>query len=198
MQSPGGSSPARPFPDSVREALFNLLRGHTEGQAVLDCFAGSGALGLEAVSRGASRCVMVERDRRTMDVLKANIDLLGVGDIAEPVLADVLGPTVLTRCPKPVHLIFFDPPYAMVRDPEQWVRVRDQFSRVMQYLDETGYAMLRTPWPFLHERDPDRLDRDETPRFDEVSLEIPGAMGPETHPYGSTAVHLYMKDNAGA
>lgn len=198
LVSPGNSSPARPFPDSVREALFNLLRGHFEGQTVLDCFAGSGALGLEAISRGATRCVMIERDRRTMEVLRTNIDRLGAGDRAEAVLGDALGPTGLARCPERIHILFFDPPYAMVRDPSQWTRVRDRFAALVQRLDATGYAMLRTPWPFLHERDPDRPDRESTGRFEEVSLVIPGAAGPETHAYGSTALHLYMRDGSAA
>lgn len=191
--SPNDKSPARPMPDVVKEAVFNLLRGHTEGMAVLDLFAGSGAIGLEAVSRGASRCVLVERDRGTLDVLRRNIEHLGVEERAEAVSADALGPAVVARCPRPVHLIFCDPPYAMVRNTQQWPRVTAQLSRLIALLDDEGYAVLRTPWPFLHERDPNREDRDETERFAEVGLEIEGAIGPETHVYGSTAVHLYMK-----
>jgi 16S rRNA (guanine(966)-N(2))-methyltransferase RsmD len=192
--SPSDKSPARPMPDVVKEAVFNLLRGHCEGAAVLDLFAGSGAIGLEAVSRGATRCVMVERDRITLNVLKRNIEHLGAEERAEAVSADALGPAVVSRCPRPVHLIFCDPPYAMVRDVNQWPRVTAQLSRLIQLLDDDGYAVLRTPWPFLHERDPSRADRDETNRFGDVDLAIEGAIGPETHAYGSTAVHLYMKD----
>ncbi|MEO1716031.1 MAG: RsmD family RNA methyltransferase [Planctomycetota bacterium] len=191
--SPSDKSPARPMPDVVKEAVFNLLRGHTEGMAVLDLFAGSGAIGLEAVSRGASRCVLVERDRGTLEVLRKNIEMLGVEERAEAVSADALGPAVIARCPRPVHLIFCDPPYAMVRNTQQWPRVIAQLSKLIALLDEEGYTVLRTPWPFLHERDPNRDDRDETTRFAEVGLEIEGAIGPETHVYGSTAVHLYMK-----
>lgn len=181
------------MPDVVKEAVFNLLRGHTEGMAVLDLFAGSGAIGLEAVSRGASRCVLVERDRGTLDVLRRNIEHLGVEERAEAVSADALGPAVVVRCSRPVHLIFCDPPYAMVRNTQQWPRVTAQLSRLIALLDDKGYAVLRTPWPFLHERDPGRADRDETDRFAEVGLELDGALGPETHVYGSTAIHLYMK-----
>lgn len=196
--SPSEKSPARPMPDVVKEAVFNLLRGHTEGQAVLDLFAGSGAIGLEAVSRGAARCVMVERDRATLAVLRRNIEELGVGERAEGVSADALGPAVVARCPRPVHLIFCDPPYAMVRDTQQWPRVKSQLERLIPLLDDEGFAVLRTPRPFLHERDPDREDRDRTERFAEVPLELEGAVGPETHAYGSTAVHLYMKARVGA
>ncbi|MEO1583693.1 MAG: RsmD family RNA methyltransferase [Planctomycetota bacterium] len=191
--SPSDKSPARPMPDVVKEAVFNLLRGHTEGMAVLDLFAGSGAIGLEAVSRGASRCVLVERDRGTLAVLRKNIEHLGVEERAEAVSADALGPAVVSRCPRPVHLIFADPPYALVRDPNQWARMTQQLSRLIGLLDDDGYAVLRTPWPFLHERDPERSDRDTTERFADVRLTIEGAVGPETHAYGSTAVHLYMK-----
>ncbi len=140
----------RPFPDMVKEAMFNLLRGHFEGEAVLDCFAGTGTVGLEAASRGASRVVCIERDRRVTRVLERNIEMLGAEEVVEVVAGDALGPTAIHRCPKPVHIVFFDPPYAMVRDPGEWARVRTQFERLIALLDETGYAVLRTPWPLFH------------------------------------------------
>lgn len=130
--------------------MFNLLRGHFEGESVLDCFAGTGTVGLEAASRGASRVVCIERDRKVTKVLEQNIEMLGAEEIVEVVTGDALGPTAIHRCPKPVHIIFFDPPYAMVWDAEDWVRVRTQFERLIQQLDDTGYAVLRTPWPLFH------------------------------------------------
>lgn len=151
--SPPEGSITRPFPDMVKEAMFNLLRGHVEGQAVLDCFCGTGTIGLEAASRGASRVVCVERDHRVTKVLEKNIEMLGAEEIVEIVTGDALGPATLSRCPRPVHLIFNDPPYAMVRDPEDWPRVKLQFERLIEMLDETGYAVLRTPWPAFHKFD---------------------------------------------
>ncbi|MCK9248919.1 MAG: 16S rRNA (guanine(966)-N(2))-methyltransferase RsmD [Solirubrobacteraceae bacterium] len=71
----------RPTSDRVREALFSIL-GPLDGMAVLDLFAGTGALGLEALSRGAATVDFVERDRRALHVLRANVDALGVGDDA--------------------------------------------------------------------------------------------------------------------
>ncbi len=140
----------RPFPDMVKEAMFNLLRGHFEGEAVLDCFSGTGTVGLEAASRGASRVVCVERDRRVTKVLEANIEMLGAEEIVEVVTGDALGPATIHRCPKPVHIVFYDPPYPMVRDQAEWARVKTQFERLIGLLDDTGYAVLRTPWPAVH------------------------------------------------
>ncbi len=140
----------RPFPDMVKEAMFNLLRGHFEGEAVLDCFSGTGTVGLEAASRGASRVVCVERDRRVTKVLEENIEMLGADEIVEVVTGDALGPATIHRCPKPVHIVFFDPPYPMVRDESDWARVKAQFERLIGLLDDTGYAVLRTPWPAVH------------------------------------------------
>ena len=140
----------RPFPDMVKEAMFNLLRGHFEGESVLDCFSGTGTVGLEAASRGASRVVCVERDRRVTKVLEENIEMLGADEIVEVVTGDALGPATIHRCPKPVHIVFFDPPYPMVRDEADWARVKTQFERLIGLLDDTGYAVLRTPWPAVH------------------------------------------------
>jgi len=212
------------MPDMVKEAIFNLLRGHCEDGGVLDLFAGTGAMGLEAASRGSPRVVMVEKDRRVAKVLEANIASVGAGQECEVIIGDALGPAALTRCPRPVHLVFMDPPYELVRDPEGWVRVVRQAERLIQMLDDTGFLVLRTPWPFLHKidapsdagtakpvtveidlSDPDaeealdafeaELEAGAKPRVQtvEVPLEIEGADGPETHRYGTTAVHLYMR-----
>ena len=182
----------RPVPDLVREAVFNLLRGHFEDATMLDLFSGTGSMALEAVSRGASRVVCVERDRRVAEVLEENAIELGCDDRVDVACADALGAAAISKCPRDVHIVMMDPPYAMVRDPETWERVKSQFVRLVSMLDDTGYAILRTPWPFLH-----TFEEEDGERFEDVGLEFVGALGPETHVYGSTAVHLYMKD-AGA
>lgn len=99
----------RPTADRLREALFSMLAsrlGSFEGLAVADLFAGSGALGIEALSRGAASCLFVEQDRAAVDALKANLAKLGVrADVrATSVLA--LGPA-----PAPLDLVTMDPPY---------------------------------------------------------------------------------------
>ena len=74
----------RPTSDRVKEALFAML-GPLDGGSVLDLFAGTGALGIEALSRGAERAVFVERDARVVSVLKANLSELGLGGTAAEV-----------------------------------------------------------------------------------------------------------------
>jgi 16S rRNA (guanine966-N2)-methyltransferase len=107
--APKGDS-TRPTADRVREALFSMLAsrlGDFEGLRVLDLFAGSGALGLEALSRGAAHCTFVEQDRPALDALKTNIAKLGLAGTevrATSVLA--LGPAA-----QPYDLILADPPY---------------------------------------------------------------------------------------
>jgi 16S rRNA (guanine966-N2)-methyltransferase len=99
----------RPTPDRVRETLFNWLGQRLDGLACLDLFAGSGALGFEALSRGARRVVMVESDRRTAAALREAARELGAGD-AEIVHADALA--WLGRATERFDVAFVDPPYA--------------------------------------------------------------------------------------
>ncbi len=204
LSSPPDDSTTRPLPDRVRESLFSLLRGHFDDAVVLDGFAGVGSFGLEALSRGASRVIMVERDRRVADVLRENIATLKGEDETEVVVGDALGLACLSRCPKPINIALLDPPYAMVQQTAGWNRVREQMARIIAMLADDGYAMVRTPWPFIHKPDQDAGDfdpwSDDEPRTQpkpqpiDADLTIPGALGPETHAYKTTAVHLYMRD----
>ena len=108
LVAPKGDA-TRPTADRVREALFSMLTsrlGDFEGLAVADLFAGSGALGLEALSRGAASCLFVEQDKPALDALRSNLARLEAkGDVrAQSVLA--LGHAVA-----PLDLILMDPPY---------------------------------------------------------------------------------------
>ena len=99
----------RPTADRTREALFSMLvsrLGSFEGLRVADLFAGTGALGLEALSRGAAHCTFVENERLALDALKANIAKLGAN-------ADVRAGSALAlgTAPQPFDLILMDPPY---------------------------------------------------------------------------------------
>jgi 16S rRNA (guanine966-N2)-methyltransferase len=109
LVAPKGDT-TRPTADRTREALFSMLAsrlGSFEGLAVADLFAGSGALGLEALSRGAASCLFVEQDKAALDALRANIAKLGAkGAEVRAGSALALGPAV-----KPLDLILMDPPY---------------------------------------------------------------------------------------
>ncbi|MFG6177444.1 16S rRNA (guanine(966)-N(2))-methyltransferase RsmD [Halomonas sp. THAF12] len=104
LDSPG----LRPTPDRVRETLFNWLGMATPGARVLDLFAGTGALGLEALSRGAAQAVLVERDPRVARALSDNLATLGIAR-AEVAVADALA--FLAGTPRAVTLAFIDPPF---------------------------------------------------------------------------------------
>jgi 16S rRNA (guanine966-N2)-methyltransferase len=112
LSAPGGTV-TRPTSDRVREALFSML-GELHGASVLDLFAGTGALGIEALSRGAERAVFVERDPRAAKVLRANLAALGLEpDVAEVRRTDALAALRSARAAKETYdLIFIDPPYS--------------------------------------------------------------------------------------
>ncbi|BBZ74339.1 16S rRNA (guanine(966)-N(2))-methyltransferase RsmD [Mycobacterium paraseoulense] len=101
----------RPTTDRVRESLFNILtaRHDLSGAAVLDLYAGSGALGLEALSRGAASALFVESDQRSASVIARNIDALGVtgATVRRGAVATVLA----AGTARPVDLVLADPPY---------------------------------------------------------------------------------------
>ncbi len=109
LVAPKGDA-TRPTADRTREALFSMLAsrlGSFEELAVADLFAGSGALGLEALSRGAASCLFVEQDRAALDALRANVAKLGAAG------ADVRAQSVLALAPAraPLDLVMMDPPY---------------------------------------------------------------------------------------
>jgi len=110
IAAPAGRT-ARPTTDRVREALFSILGASVEDAAVLDLFAGSGALGLEALSRGAARAVFVEASPRSLAALHKNINRLGTEAIrvARGRVEDTLGR--LARNGETFDLVFLDPPY---------------------------------------------------------------------------------------
>ncbi len=112
LAAPPGDS-TRPTADRVREALFSMLTsrlGSFEGLRVLDGFAGTGALGLEALSRGAAHCTFIESDGAAARVLAANVATLGAGSQARVVSMRV---EQVGRAEAPADLVLLDPPYAL-------------------------------------------------------------------------------------
>jgi 16S rRNA (guanine966-N2)-methyltransferase len=106
---PGGQV-TRPTSAMVRGAIFNMLGGLVDGEEVLDLYAGTGALGLEAISRGASHAVLVEGDRRAAEALRRNVAAMGAGEEVDIVAMDSL--SYLARCRSRFGLVLADPPYS--------------------------------------------------------------------------------------
>ena len=113
----------RPTPDRVRETLFNWLGQALDGLTCLDLFAGSGALGFEAASRGAARVVMVEQDRAVLEVLKKTRDTIGARQV-QVVLDDALA--YLKRTADRFDVVFLDPPFGQNALPAVFRHLRPQ------------------------------------------------------------------------
>ncbi len=116
LKAPSGTV-TRPTSDRVRESLFGML-GDIQGARVLDLFAGTGALGIEALSRGAGHAVFVERDARATRVLRENLASLGIGEqSAEVRRSGVLEALRSAQARKETYdLLFIDPPYRRVHE----------------------------------------------------------------------------------
>ena len=117
LQAPKGTT-TRPTSDRVREALFSII-GDVAGASVLDLFAGTGALGIEALSRGAQKAVFIERDPSAARVLSANLDALGIrGGQGEVRRIDAFAGLRSAQVSKETYdLVFIDPPY---RQAPEW------------------------------------------------------------------------------
>ena len=128
----------RPTGDRVREAAFSLI-GPVEDATVLDLFAGSGAMGLEALSRGAARCVFVERDREACRVIQNNLDKLRLTG-AVVVNRDVVTALREERARGRRHdLVLVDPPY------EEWGSYSGPLAELLpEVLEEDGVAVVET------------------------------------------------------
>lgn len=138
----------RPTPDRVRETLFNWLGQDLTGLACLDLFAGSGALGFEAASRGAKPVVLVEKDAQALHALQANKDLLGAAQV-QVVRGD--GPGFLGSDDRRYDVVFLDPPYRLDLLPRVLPALAPRLARGARvYLEAArlpdlppGYAVLR-------------------------------------------------------
>jgi len=117
LTAPKGRARTRPTSDRVREALFAML-GDVEGASVLDLFAGTGTLGIEALSRGAASALFVERDSAALQALRANLSALGLAVPSAEVHAGeaLVALRAAQRRGETYDLVFVDPPYAQARE----------------------------------------------------------------------------------
>jgi 16S rRNA (guanine966-N2)-methyltransferase len=169
IDTPRGEA-TRPTSDRVRESLFGVLqaRGLLDGAVVLDLFAGSGALGLEAASRGAAEVVLVDSSRQAVDVARRNaagLGLTGVRVVHAPVLRHL---AVRPADRRPADLALLDPPYGMAEDA---------LAQVLQALDAGHLAPSAVVVV-------ERGTRSPQPRWPE------GWAGEGARRYGDTAVWI--------
>jgi len=107
---PGAAT--RPTPDRLRETLFDILAPRIEGVTFLDAYAGTGAVGIEALSRGAAHALFLERNRVAVEAIRENLASLGL----EARATVVPGPVLLTLPRHRAAIVFLDPPYEMERE----------------------------------------------------------------------------------
>ena len=137
----------RPTPDRVRETLFNWLGQDLSGRRCLDLFAGSGALGMEAASRGAARVVMVERNRLVFRVLQENIKKLALPNMA---LHNEDGLEFAARCKEQFDVIFLDPPFQSDYLPRLWsLMPRLLAPEGMLYVESGSAVEAPQPWQVI-------------------------------------------------
>jgi 16S rRNA (guanine966-N2)-methyltransferase len=164
LAAPTGDE-VRPTADRVKEAMFAALQPILPGAAVLDLYAGSGALGLEALSRGARQVTFVERDRRALEVLRRNIDTVGLDGAT--VVAGTVASTLAGSPPgAPFDLVLADPPYRLPK-----AELAAILAAVVAHLAPGASVVV------------ERAARDGTPPW-------PAALGPaDPRRYGDTALH---------
>jgi 16S rRNA (guanine966-N2)-methyltransferase len=149
MVAPRGTR-TRPTADRVREALFSML-GEVEGARVLDLYAGSGALGIEALSRGAESAVFVERDARAVAAIERNLAAVGAeAHVARQDVSRFLG-----HAEGPYDLVFCDPPYDFASRlagalAERLPAVAPPGARIVTESDKRN--PLELPFPLVTER----------------------------------------------
>ena len=153
----------RPTSDRAREGLFSMLQsrlGSFEDLRVADLFAGTGALGLEALSRGAAHCTFVEKERAALDVLRRNVDRLGAADRADlRAQAAEHAPPPRTPC----DLILLDPPYGSDPSPVL-ARIADP-----AWLAGHGWVSVESSGPLAL---PDSLELDVERRFGKAVISL--------------------------
>ena len=114
----------RPTPEHVREAIFNILGQRLDNVQVLDLFAGTGALGLEALSRGAAQALFVDISLKALNIINQNISNLGLKKRARAIRSDLTrGLKPVTKNLPQIDLVFLDPPYGKNLAPQTLLRL---------------------------------------------------------------------------
>ncbi|MEM9020956.1 MAG: RsmD family RNA methyltransferase [Planctomycetota bacterium] len=177
--APRDAKTTRPITDRVKESLFNRLASlgmldEEPAWHALDVFSGTGSLGLEALSRGASTCTFVDHDRDAVERLRQNLNQLSLNDRAHIVHGSALaGYWSAGLAHKPVRIAFLDPPYPLARDERQRDMLLKLVGSLAAVIEPGGIALVRTP--------------------SEVGLpELPGYDGPAPLDYSGMRLHFYQ------
>ena len=160
LHTPQGLA-TRPLMDRVREALFSSLGERVEGARVLDLYAGSGSLGIEALSRGAASATFVENNRKAVDSIRANLGECGFEGVVEA--GDV--ERFVTRSPQGFDLAFVDPPYSLNEKT-----VTAVMTGVAKLLTQGGVAVLHRRAGGLRPKLPESLSLIDRRRYGDAEL----------------------------
>ena len=167
LKAPRGMQ-TRPTMDQVKEGLFSAIQFEIEGRRVLDLFAGSGQLGIEALSRGAKHAVFVDASREACGVVRENLAKTRLAERAQLVQSNYLG--YLARCRETFDLVFLDPPYAEVFLETALKKISE-----IDILSDSGIIIC------------------ERPAQKQLPGDVPGLLHYRDYRYGKTAVTLYRK-----
>lgn len=163
LDAPDGAT-THPMSERIRNALFNSLGADIVGTTVLDAFAGSGAVGIEALSRGAAHATFIERDRIAHKIIAKNLETLGIDD------AKLIRATIASwdqTSDQLFDIVFADPPYHDVQLPT--------LARLAAHVVPGGRLIVSLP------------DRQAAPTFDGVSLV-------SERPYGNAKLAIYVRE----
>ncbi len=140
---PPDSMVTRPITDRAKQSLFDVLAPRIEGALVYDCFAGTGSLGLESLSRGCRFATFFESDRSAISLLRQNLHALNLENRAQVIAEDIfLWAADAPSCAEPIDLIFLDPPYGMTREKPDSISTLASFL-VGKHLSPSGIVVFR-------------------------------------------------------
>jgi 16S rRNA (guanine(966)-N(2))-methyltransferase RsmD len=136
----------RPTPDRLRETLFDILQARIEGATFVDAYAGTGAVGIEALSRGARHAYFLERDRVALAAIRENLESLGAGPRATVVPGAVLKTLTLQKA----EILFLDPPYASEKEYAEALTVLGASANGLVIVQHSKWLDLAEAYGVLH------------------------------------------------
>lgn len=168
LKTPKGER-TRPTADRVKEAVFSVIQFEIQGSRFLDLFAGTGQMGIEALSRGASYAVFVDEWKDACQLVRENLRLTGLGGQAAVMQDNYL--SYLQKCKDRFDIVFLDPPYAEIFLENALNKISE-----IDILSDRGIILC------------------ERPAEKQLDLEIPGLKRCKDYRYGKTCVTVFRKD----